>query len=208
MPTPRGHHRGATYHPVCVWLAFGMCIPSTLWVVKVGLKAGLEWPSHATGPSLLGSLGPGPGQVKTQTNNQVSLSVLCCGAKSTPTICPTNKTPPPATTIVKSSLFRLMTKQSTLQHYHPPWHHPLELVWCHSLQSAPPLKAQRAVLLALAIAPGLMLPTCPPPPSGCLWAGHLTPAPRWTPDLARARSTCLPHPSSTAALVVTTARAA
>ena len=70
-----------------------MCIPRTLWVGKVGLRDGLEWPSSATGPSLLGSMGPRAGQVKTRTNYQVSLFVLHCSAKSTPTICPPNKTP-------------------------------------------------------------------------------------------------------------------
>ena len=45
------------------------------------------------------------------------------GTKSTPTTCPPNKTPTPATTMVKSSLFRPMTKQFTLWHHHPPWHH-------------------------------------------------------------------------------------
>ena len=87
--------KGGTYHPVCVWLAFGMCIPRTLWVGKVGLKDGLKQPSSATGPSLLGSMGPRAGQVKTQTNYQVGQSVLRHGAKSTPTTCPPNKTPTP-----------------------------------------------------------------------------------------------------------------
>ena len=75
---------GGTYHPVCIQLAFGMCIPRTLWVGKVGLKDGLEWPSSATGPSPLGSMGPRAGQVKTQTNYQVGLSVLCHSAQSPP----------------------------------------------------------------------------------------------------------------------------
>ena len=61
-----------TYHPVCIWLAFGMCIPRMLWVGKVGLKDGLKWPSSATGPSPLGSMGPRAGQVKTRMNYQVS----------------------------------------------------------------------------------------------------------------------------------------
>ena len=59
-----------TYRPVCVQLAFGMCIPRTLWVGKVGLKDSLKWPSSATGPSPLGSMGPRAGQVKTRTNYQ------------------------------------------------------------------------------------------------------------------------------------------
>ena len=70
-----GAHTGmalkwGTYHPVCVRLAFGMCIPRTLWVGKVGLKDGLKWPSSATGPSPLGSMGQRAGQVKTRTNYQ------------------------------------------------------------------------------------------------------------------------------------------
>ena len=59
--------KGGTYCPVCTQLAFGMCIPRTLWVGKVGLKDGLKWPSSATGPSPLGSMGPRAGQVKTWT---------------------------------------------------------------------------------------------------------------------------------------------
>ena len=55
-----------TYHPICVRLAFVMCIPGTLWVGKVGLKDDFKWPSSATGPSPLGSTGPRAGQVKTQ----------------------------------------------------------------------------------------------------------------------------------------------
>ena len=50
-----------TYHSVCIWLAFGMCIPRTPWVGKVGLKDGLEQPSSDTGPSPLGSMGPRAG---------------------------------------------------------------------------------------------------------------------------------------------------
>ena len=34
--------KGHLSWPVCIWLAFGMCIPRTLWVGKVGLKDGLE----------------------------------------------------------------------------------------------------------------------------------------------------------------------
>ena len=70
-----------------------MCIPRTLWVGKVGLKDGLKLPSSATGPSPLGSMGLRAGQIKTRMNYQVSLFVLCYGTKSTPTICPPNKTP-------------------------------------------------------------------------------------------------------------------
>ena len=70
-----------------------MCIPRTLWVGKVGLKDGLKQPSSATGPSPLGSMGPRAGQVKTWTNYQVGLFILCYSAKSTPTTCPPNKTP-------------------------------------------------------------------------------------------------------------------
>ena len=65
-----GGIKGAPICPVCVRLAFGMCIPRTLWVGKVGLKDGLKRPSSATGPSLLGSMGPRAGQVKTRTNYQ------------------------------------------------------------------------------------------------------------------------------------------
>ena len=43
------------------------------------------------GPSLLGSMGPWAGQVKTQTNYKVGLFVLCHATKSTPTTCPPNK---------------------------------------------------------------------------------------------------------------------
>ena len=82
-----------------------------LWVGKVGLKVGLKWPSSVTGPSPFGSMGPGAGQVKTKTwtKYQVGLSVLCHGAKSTPTKCQPNKTPTPAT-MVKSRVFRTMMK--------------------------------------------------------------------------------------------------
>ena len=132
-----------TYHPVCVWLAFGMCIPRMLWVGKVGLKDSLEQPSSATGPSPLGSMGPRAGQVKTWTNYQVGQSVLHYGAKSTPTTCPPNKTPTPTITMVKSSLLRPTTKQSPPWHYHPPWHHLLALAWCQSLPIAPPLKGAK-----------------------------------------------------------------
>ena len=59
--------KGGTYCSVCIWLAFGMWIPRMLWLGKVGLKVGLKWPSSATGPSPLGSMGPSIVQVKTQT---------------------------------------------------------------------------------------------------------------------------------------------
>ena len=118
---------GGTYHPVCIQLAFRICIPRTLWVGKVSLKDGLEQPSSATGPSLLGSMGPRAGQVKTRMNYQVGLSLLRHGTKSTPTTYPPNKTPTPATTMVKSSLLRPITKQSTPWHHHPPWYHLLAL---------------------------------------------------------------------------------
>ena len=87
-----------------------------LWVGKVGLKDGLKWPSSATGPSPLGSMGPRAGQVKTRTNYQ-SWSVCSAlhGAKSTPTTCPPNKTPTTHNNNVKLSLLRPTTKQS------PPW---------------------------------------------------------------------------------------
>ena len=52
---------GGTYRPVCIWLAFGMWIPRTQWVGKVGLKVGLKQPSSATGPSPFGSIGLGAG---------------------------------------------------------------------------------------------------------------------------------------------------
>ena len=174
------------------------------------MKVSLGQPSNAIGPSPFGSMGPKAGQVKTKTwtNYQVSLSVLHRSAKSTPTTCPTNKTPAPATTMVKLSLFRPMTKQFTLWLHHPPWHHPLALVWHHSLQLVLPLRVPRVVLLVLALAPAPTLPTCPPPPSGCLWVGRLTPVPCQTPDLAQVRSTSPPHPISAVALAVTAAQAA
>ena len=59
-----------TYCPVCIWPAFGMCIPRMLWLGKVRLKDCLEQPSNAIGPSPLGSMGPRAGQVKTRTNYQ------------------------------------------------------------------------------------------------------------------------------------------
>ena len=100
---PGGCQRGGTYHPVCIRLAFGRQIPRMLWVGKVGLKVSLEQPYSAIGPSLFGSMGLRAGQVKTKTlkNYQVNLSVLCRSAKSTPTACPPNKVPTPATTMVK-----------------------------------------------------------------------------------------------------------
>ena len=112
--------KGGTYCPVCIWLAFGMWIPRTLWEGKLGLKVGLKWPSSATGPSPFGSMGPSAGQGKTWTNFQVSLSILHHSTKSTPTICPPNRTPPPATTMVKLSLFRL--RQASFM----PWHFKLD----------------------------------------------------------------------------------
>ena len=59
-----------------------------------------------------------------------------------------------------------------------------------------------------ALLPAPISPARPPPPSGRLWAGHLTPAPHQIPDLAQAISATLPCPLSAVALVVTTARAA
>ena len=56
-----------------------MWIHRTLWVGKVGIKAGLKWPSSATGPSLLGSTGPRAGQVKRRMNLP-SRSILFCTA--------------------------------------------------------------------------------------------------------------------------------
>ena len=168
--------KGGIYHPVCVRLAFGMCIPRTLWVGKVGLKDSLEWSSSAAGPSPLGSMGLRAGQVKTWTNYQVGLSVLCRGTKSTPTTCPPNKTPSPAT-MVKSSLLRPTTKQFTPQHHHPLWHHLLALVQRQSLPMVPLLRVPRVVLPALALSPAPTSPTCPPPPSEHLRVGRPTPAP-------------------------------
>ena len=84
---------GGTYHPVCVRLAFGMCIPRMLWVGKVDLRDGLEQPSSATGPSPLGSMGLRAAQVETQTNYQVGQSVPRHGTNSTPTTYPLNKIP-------------------------------------------------------------------------------------------------------------------
>ena len=49
--------KGGTYCPICIWLAFGIWIPRTLLVGKVGLKDGLKQPSSATRPSLLSSMG-------------------------------------------------------------------------------------------------------------------------------------------------------
>ena len=125
--------KGGTYRPVCIQLVFGMWIPRMLWVGKVGLKDGLKQPSSATGPSLLGSMGPRAGQVKTRTNYQVGLSVLHHGTKLTPTTCLPNKTPTPTTTMVKSSLFRPIIKQFTLWSHHPFWHHLLAPVQCTNL---------------------------------------------------------------------------
>ena len=51
-------------------------------------------------------------------------------------------------------------------------------------------------------------PTAPPPPSRHPVAGPHTPAPCWTPGLARARSAPLLRSSSTTALAVTTAQTA
>ena len=142
-------------------------------------------------------------------DNLLSLSV--CSAlrhKSTPTTCLPNKTPTPTTTMVKLSLFRLMTKQFTSWHHYLLQHHPLALVWCHSLYLVPLLRVPRAVLPVPALSLAPMPPARPPPPSGCLWVGRLTLAPCWIPDHARARSATLPHPSSAVALVVTVAGAA
>ena len=135
--------KGGTYHPVCIRLAFGMWIPRMLWVGKVGLKVGLKWPSSATGPSPFGSMGLRAGQVKTKTwtNYQVGLSVLC-GAKSTPTTCPPNKTPTPTTTMVKLSLFRPRKAVYAMVH-HPPWHHPLALARHHSLHYGTSVKGAK-----------------------------------------------------------------
>ena len=185
-----------------------MWIPRTLWVGKVGLKVSLKQPSSAIGLSPFGSMGPGAGQVKIQTNYQVGLSILRHGTKSTPTTCLPNKTPTTSKTLVKSSLFRPMTKRFIPWHHHPPQHHPLAPARCHSLPMAPPLRVPRVGLPAPALSPAPMSPACPPPSSRCLQAGYLTPAPYWTPDPARARSTILPHPTSTAASVVTAACAA
>ena len=104
--------KGGTYHQVCIWLVLGMCIPRTLWVSKVGLKDGLKWPSSATGPSPLGFMGPRAGQVKIQTNYQSRSSLFCAMVQSPPLphTCQTRHQPP--TTMVKSSLLRLTTKQS------------------------------------------------------------------------------------------------
>ena len=192
----------SSLHPACVWDVYSQdAMGRYRWVLKDGLKQ----PSSATGPSSLGSMGPRAGQVKTWTNYQVGLSVLCHGTKSTPTICPPNKTPTPATTMVKSSLLRPTVKQSTPRHHHLPWHHLLVLAWHQSLPMAPPLRAPRVALLAPALLPAPKSPTRPLPPSGSPWVGHPTPVPCRTPDLAQARSTSLPHPSSTVASEVTAA---
>ena len=82
------------------------------------MKVGLKWPSSAIGPSPFGSMGPSAGQGKTWTNYQVGLSVLHHSTKSTPTTCPPNKKPTPATTIAKSSLRRPTMKWFTPRHYH------------------------------------------------------------------------------------------
>ena len=185
-----------------------MCIPRMLWVGKVGLKDGLKWPSSATGPSPLGSMGPRAGQVKTRTNYQVGQSVLRCSAQSPPLPhAHQTRHQPPATT-VKSSLLRPMAKQSPPRHHHPPWNHLLPLARCQSLPMAPFPRAPRAVLPVLALSPAPTSPARPPPPSGHPWVGSPTLGPHWMPDLVHAKSASLPQPSFTAALVLTAARAA
>ena len=158
-------------------LHLGCGFPGRYGLGKVDEKVGLKQPSSATGPSPFGSMGFGVGQVKTRTNYQVSLSVLHHGIKSTPTTCPPNKTPTPATTIVKLSLFRPIIKQFTPQCHHPPWHHPLVLVWHHFLPTVPPLRVPRVALPVPALLPAPTSCACPPPPSGYLQVGHLTPVP-------------------------------
>ena len=164
-----------------------MCIPRTLWVGKVGLKDGLKWPSSATGPSPLGSMGPRAGQVKTRMNYQ-SWSVCSAHAAQSPPLLHAHQTrhQPPAT-MVKLSLLRPTTKQSPLRHHHPLWHHLLPLARCQSLPTAPLPRAPRAVLLAPALLLAPTSPACPPPPSERPWVGCPTPGPRRMPDLGHAR---------------------
>ena len=122
-----------------------------------------------------------------------------------------NRTPPPATiTMVKSSsprpsLFR-MEKWTTISwHYLSLWHHPLALVWCHSLLWVPLLRVPRVGLPAPELAQAPTSPAALRPPSGCLGVGTLTPAPLWTQGPAQAISTLFLHLSDAAALAVTKA---
>ena len=77
--------KGGHYHPICIWLAFGMWIPRTLLEGKVGLKVGLKRPSSATGPSPFGCMGLRAEQVKIKTwINYQSVCLFCDVAKSPP----------------------------------------------------------------------------------------------------------------------------
>ena len=145
-----------------------------------------------------------------------SVCLFCTAVQSlpSPTTCPPNSTPTPATiTIVKSSslrsnLFR-MAKWPTMPQCHLLlWHNPLVLVWCHSLLKAPLLRAPRVGLPALVLAQAPTSPAALHPPSGHLGVGSLTPAPLWTQGPAQSRSAALLHPSYAVALAITAARAA
>ena len=180
----KGGHLSSSLHLACVW----MCIPGTLWVGKVGFKDGLEWPSSAIGPSLFGSMGPGAGQVKTQTNYQVGQSVHSAPRRKVhPYHMPTKQDTNPQQQWSKSSLFRPMIKQSYLWHHHLPVAPSSCAVQCHSLPMVPLLRVPRVGLPAPALSPPTS-PARPPPPSGHSRVGRLTPVPRLTPDLAQARS--------------------
>ena len=96
----------------------------------------------------------------------------------------------------------------TPQLHDPLWRHPLVLVWHHSLPPAPPFRAPRAGLPMPIPAQATTSPAAPPPPSGRLGAGPLTPVAYQTPGAVRTRSTPVLLPSSAVALVITTAQVA
>ena len=124
-----------------------------------------------------------------------------------PTTCPPNRTPTPATTMAKLSLFRTM-KQPTLRLHLLLWHYPLVPAQFHSLLMAPPLRAPRVDLPAPVLAQAPTSPTAPPPPSRHPGAGSLTPVPHWPLGPVQAISSLFLCPLYTAALAVTTAQAA
>ena len=178
-----------------------------LWVGKVGLKDGLEWPSSATEPSPIGSMAPGAGQVKTQMNTKVGQSVLHHGAKYTHTTCPSNKTP---TTCNNGQVEPVEADNKAASS-----------VALSSAVAPPPCTGRAPVTSYSAFPKGtkgspfgagsIASPHVTCSPTSSIWTslgGTPTPGPHWTPDLAHARSASPPQPSFAVALVSTAARAA
>ena len=160
-----------------------------LRIGNLGVNVGFKWPSSAG--LKLQDLAHLALWVQVQDKSRLrhgktskSVCLFCAVVQSPPshTICPPNRTPTPIITTVKPSslqpsLFRVAKWPTTLWHHFPPWHYPLELVWCHSLLLGPPSRAPRAALPAPVLTQAPTSPTGPHPPSGHLGVGPFTLAP-------------------------------